>query len=72
MKGLLGQTYFHFVLDSGAAISVVNYGVVGRSYGGRIQMDGVSTAMGTNGLPLNVVGKTKLTVKLGIYGEFTP
>ena len=69
VAGLLGQSSVRFVLDSGAAVSVVDYGVVEKPYGDLIQKEGVTTAVGANGLPLNVVGKVHLPVKLGNFQQ---
>ena len=60
MNGLLGQTSVWFVLDSGASISVVDFGMVVKPYGSIIQKEGSTTAVGANGFPLDVV-----PVKLG-------
>ena len=72
MKGFLGQIYFHFFRDSVPQISVMDYEVVGRLNVDWIQMDGITTAIGTKGFSLNVVRKIQLPVKIGSFGEFTP
>ena len=69
VTGSLGQTNVQFVLDSGAGVSVVDYRVVEELYGDRIQKDGGAAPIGANGLPLHVVGKIQLPVKLGCFQQ---
>ena len=58
MKCLLGQTYFYFVMDSWAAKCELWGGR--KAIRDRIQMDGNTTAIGTNDLAIYVVGKIQL------------
>ena len=44
---------------------MVNYETVGEFYHKLIQEERVSSAIGANGLPLNVVGKVNIPVRLG-------
>ena len=65
VDGLLGQDKVQFVLDSGAALSVVRYDVVNPAYHQSIQKEGASAAVGANGQSLEVVGRVNLPIKLG-------
>lgn len=47
----------------------MDYRVVVELYGDKIPKDGDTTAIGANGLPLNVVGKIELPVKLGSFQQ---
>ena len=69
MKCLLGPTYFHFVMDSWAAKCRIRG--VRKVIGDKIQPDGITTAIGTNGLPLYVVGKTQLPVNRQFWRIYT-
>ena len=64
VDGLLDRDKVQFVLDSGAALSMVRYDAVNPVYHLHIQIDGISAAVGANGLPLDVIGQVKLPVKL--------
>ena len=69
VNGELGRANVQFILDSGAAISVVNYKCVGEPYRNLIQTKGASAAVGANGHPLNVVGQVQMPVKLGEFEQ---
>ena len=60
------------LLDTGAAVSVVRYDFLPKEYHqGLIESP---EAVGANGMPLDVVGKTKMAVSLGSFTteeEFT-
>ena len=60
------------LLDTGAAVSVARYDLLPEEYRQRlIESPG---AVGANGTPLDVVGKTNMTVSLGAFTteeEFT-
>ena len=64
VDGLLDQDKMQYVLDSGAALSVVRYDTVNPAYHQHIQTDGISAAVGANGLPLDIIGRFKLPVRL--------
>ena len=65
VDGLLGQDKVQFVLDSGAALSVVRYDVVNPAYHRSIKKEGASAAVGANGQSLDVIGRVTLPIKLG-------
>ena len=65
MDGLLGQDKVQFVLDSGAALSVVRYDAVNPAYHRSIQKERASAAVGAKGQSLDVMGQVNLPIKLG-------
>ena len=69
VNGELGRANVQFILDSGAAISVVDYKCVGEPYRNLIQTNRASAAVGANGHPLNVVGQVQMPVKLGEFEQ---
>ena len=66
VHGLLSDSNVQFLLDSGAAQSVVHYDALDESQ--RRQITSVETMMlGANGLPLDVKGCIELPVRLGLF-----
>ena len=58
------------LLDTGAAVSVARYDFLPEEYRqGLIESPG---AVGANGMPLDVVGKTKMAVSLGSLTTSSP
>ena len=66
VHGLLNDSNVQYLLDSGAAQSVVHYDPLDESQ--RRQITSVETMMlGANGLPLDVKGSIELPVRLGLF-----
>ena len=63
ISGFIGEMPINFLIDSGAAMSVVHYNLVRHLN----FMDTTSCAVGANGSPLDVVGQTTVTITLGSY-----
>ena len=61
--GRIGSRPTQFLLDSGAAMSVVNYNVVKCQPIAEIH----THAVGANGAPLDVIGQTTVTLQLGDF-----
>ena len=61
--GCIGSRPTQFLLDSGAAMSVVNYNVVKCQPIAEIH----THAAGANGAPLDVIGQTTVTLQLGDF-----
>jgi len=61
--GLLGDLSVQFLLDTGAAVSVVCYDSLGEPLQQHINPIQEAT-FGANGSPLDVVGQVKATIKL--------
>ena len=63
VNGWIGELPIQFLLDSDAAVSVVNHNVVKQQ-----PIDKAKTcAVGTNGTPLDVVGQTTVILQLGDF-----
>ena len=60
----MGDLPVQFLLDTGAAVSVVRYDTLGESLQQQINPVQVAT-FGANGSPLDVVGQVKTTIKIG-------
>ena len=70
VDGYIDKTPTQFLLDSGAAMSVVNYNVVREQPITKVN----TCAVGANGTPLDVVGQTTVTLQLADFRvdhEFT-
>ena len=70
----MGQTSTRFLLDSGAAVSVVRYDSLDECWRQRIKDDVAQNTVAADGLPLEVVGHIGIPVSLGKFGadhEFT-
>ena len=63
ISGFIGEMPINFLIDSGAAMSVVHYNLVRHLN----FMDTTNCAVGANGSPLDVVGQTTVTITLGSY-----
>ena len=65
VNGSIGEqpSYIQFLLDSGAAVSVVNFSVVRR----QSITKAMTCAVGANGTPLDVVVQTTVTLQLGNF-----
>ena len=63
VNGFIGETPINFLVDSGAAMSVVHYNLVRHLH----FMSTTSCAVGANGSPLDVVGQTTATITLGSF-----
>ena len=71
VHGLLNGLNVQFLLDSGAAQSVIRYDTLNENQ--HRQLTGIETMMlGANGLPLDVKGLVELTVKLGTFSAIHP
>ena len=62
----MGQTSSRFLLDSGAAVSVVRYNSLDEHWRQRIKTCVIPNTVAADGLPLEVVGKVEIPVALGI------
>ena len=62
-RGLLGGRPVHFLIDSGAAVSVVSHDILSTSARANITKAAPLT-VGANGLPLDVLGSVKLQVNV--------
>jgi len=60
----LGDLSVQFLLDTGAAVSVIRYDTLGEPLQQLINPIQVAT-FGANGSPLDVVGQVKATIKIG-------
>ena len=70
----MGQTSTRFLLDSGAAVSVVHYDSLDECWRHRIKDDVAQNTVAADGLPLEVVGHIGIPISLGKFGadnEFT-
>ena len=70
----MGPTCCKFLLDSGAAVSVIRFDALDEKWYPDIIAAGPETAIGADGLPLEVVGKVTLPVSLDRFQaqqEFT-
>ena len=65
VDGLIGEISIKFLLDSGAAMSVLCYEFI-ANHQPQI-MDSTTVAVGANETPLDVIGYTTLTVSLGPF-----
>ena len=63
VNGFIGDTPVNFLVDSGAAMSVVHYNLVKHLH----CMDTTRYAVGANGNPLDVVGQTTATITLSNF-----
>ena len=66
VEALLGGSSVKFLLDSGAAVSVVCYAVLSEEMQQRIKRSS-SVVIGANGVPLEVVGRVTANVVLGTF-----
>ena len=62
VNGCIGETSTKFLLDPGAAVSVVNYNVIKTSI-----TKAATCAVGANGTPLDVIGQSIITVKVADF-----
>jgi len=70
----MGSTKYRFLLDSGAAVSVVRLDALDPEWHSQIETKSLRTAVGADGLPLDVVGQVVAPVSLGEFQavhEFT-
>ena len=63
VNGSIHEQPIQFVLDSGAAVSVVNFSVVRQ----QSITKATTCVVGANGTPLDVVGQTSVTLQLGNF-----
>ena len=74
VDGKMGSTKYRFLLDSGAAVSVVRLDALDPEWHSQIETKNLRTAVGADGLPLDVVGQVVAPVSLGEFQavhEFT-
>ena len=67
INGSIGHSPVTFLLDSGAAVSVVRLGALGNQYRNQITDAGLTAPIGANGSPLDVVGQITLSVSIGNF-----
>ena len=56
-----------FLLDSGAAVSVLHLDALASEFRNRITTTGLTAPIGANGSPLDVVGQIKMPVRIGTF-----
>ena len=66
IDGNVGKRSVNMLLDSGAAVSVIRSGVL-EDRSRNLVMATSRTAIGANGLPLNVTGQVDLDICLGNF-----
>ena len=62
----MGTTSVHFLLDSGAVVSVIRHNTLPQSVPSHMEPASIAT-VGANGLPLDVAGQVSVLVSLGNY-----
>jgi len=68
VNGYIGDTPINFLVDSGAALSVMHYNLVRD-----MQFKPTShCVVGANGSPLDIVGQVMVTVTLGTFVSLQP
>ena len=67
INGLLGHSPVTFLLDSGATISVVRLDALTADLRGQITTSRLTTPVGANGSPLDMVGQVKIPVTIGRF-----
>ena len=65
INGLLGHSPVTFLLDSGATISVVRLDMLTADLRSQITTNELTTPIGANGSPLDMVGQMKIPVTMG-------
>ena len=66
VHGMLAARPIGFLIDSGAAVSVVAYGVLPSSVRAEIN-SAAPSAIGANGSPLDVVGRVNIPILLDTF-----
>lgn len=66
VRGQLSHSPIQFLLDTGAAVSVVRHDVLGDNFKQKI-IATQSATFGANGLPLEVLGQVTISVSLGDF-----
>ena len=72
VDGHVGKVPTKILLDTGAAVSVARYDFLQEEYHQKLVES--TGAVGASGMPLDVVGKVKMAVSLGLFSteeEFT-
>ena len=67
INGLFGHSPVTFLLDSGAAISVVRFDTLTADLRNKITTTGFTAPIGVNGSPLDMVGQVKIQVTIGNF-----
>ena len=67
ITGLLGHSPVTFLLDSGATISVVRLDALTADFRSQITTSRLTTPVGANGSPLDMVGQVKIPVTIGRF-----
>ena len=63
----MGTSSVQFLLDSGAAVSVVRYGALEDRYRQQMTSPNTPTAIAANGAPLELVGQTTIPISIGKF-----
>ena len=66
MRGLLGERPIDFLVDSGAAVSVVTLDILPSSSRSEIDKTTLLT-VGANGSPLDVIGRVNIPITIGDF-----
>ena len=67
ITGSLDHSPVTFLLDSGAAVSVIRLSALTRESRNRIATAGLTAPIGANGAPLDVVGQITMPVSIGNF-----
>ena len=67
INGLLGHSPVTFLLDLGATISVVRLDALTADLRSQITTSRLTTPVGANGSPLDMVGQVKIPVTIGRF-----
>ena len=67
ITGILGHSPVTFLLDSGATISVVRLDALTADFRSQITTSRLTTPVGANGSPLDMVGQVKIPVTIGRF-----
>ena len=67
LEGTIGSLPVEFLLDSGAAVSVVHHGVLNTYYQNQITSSSTLTAVTANGASLNILGQVNLPFIIGKF-----
>ena len=66
-KGAVGNLPMEFLLDSGAAVSVVRHGALNVHYQNQLNNSSTLTAVTANGASLNILGQVDLPITIGKF-----
>ena len=67
ITGSIGPSPVTFLLDSGAAVSVIRLSILNSQFRNQVIETGSTDPVGTNGSPLDVIGQVTLPVNVGNF-----